>query len=205
MKNKTLITIKTYDAIVEKFDKEYCKTIYYKKQLDNFLKRLRKGSKILDIGCGTGHVARYLSKKGFNVVGVDLSERMLVTAKQKSPQSDFYLMDVREIKFKPQSYDAVLCLFVLNHVDHKEAKKVIGKMSKILRKKGHLFIAVPEGEGEEVVPEPLNPRHKMYFSYYQKEFLKKELEKNGLKLLGVEDRYLRKEGCNEFFISAQKI
>jgi len=46
------------------------------------------GRKVLDMACGTGIFSRYLAKKGTQVVGIDLSEKMLAKAiglEQKRP------------------------------------------------------------------------------------------------------------------------
>ncbi|MBT5022423.1 class I SAM-dependent methyltransferase [Candidatus Woesearchaeota archaeon] len=203
--NKTKITIKTYDAIAEKFDKEYCRSIYFKKQLDNFVSRLKKGSKILDVGSGTGHVARYLCRKGFDVVGVDLSEKMVTLAKAKAPDAIFEVMDIRELKFDQNHFDSAICLFALNHVTHKDAEKVISDLVKLVKKTGLLFLGIPEGCGDEICDEPLDPKHKIYFNYYEKKWILNSIEKNNLKLISIEDRFLRKEGHNEFFVVAKKL
>jgi 2-polyprenyl-3-methyl-5-hydroxy-6-metoxy-1,4-benzoquinol methylase len=44
---------------------------------------------IVDLGCGSGILARELSKKGFKVLGVDISEQMLNIAKRKAPKASF--------------------------------------------------------------------------------------------------------------------
>ena len=46
------------------------------------------GSRVLDAGCGTGRVATELAARGFSVVGMDLDEQMLDTARAKAPRAD---------------------------------------------------------------------------------------------------------------------
>jgi len=63
-----------------------------------------KSKRILDIGCGTGRHAIELAKRGYQVVGVDLSESQLNRAKQKAKAAgvniDFIQKDARELNFE---------------------------------------------------------------------------------------------------------
>lgn len=63
-----------------------------------------KSKRILDIGCGTGRHAIELAKRGYQVVGVDLSESQLNRAKEKAKAAgvhiDFIQQDARELNFE---------------------------------------------------------------------------------------------------------
>jgi len=72
-----------------------------------------KSSKILDVGCGTGRHAIELSKRGYHVTGVDLSENMLNRAREKASMAgveiDFRLSDARSLPFEGE-FDLVIML-----------------------------------------------------------------------------------------------
>lgn len=74
---------------------------------------LRKGAKILDIGCGTGRHSIALAREGFRMTGVDISPSMLkiATAKAKEEGVELTLIesDAQDISFK-EEFDAVICL-----------------------------------------------------------------------------------------------
>lgn len=63
-----------------------------------------KSARILDIGCGTGRHSIELTKRGYSVVGIDLSETLLKRAKEKASeqklQIDFRKQDARDIPFR---------------------------------------------------------------------------------------------------------
>ncbi|AEG19223.1 class I SAM-dependent methyltransferase [Methanobacterium paludis] len=63
-----------------------------------------KNLRILDIGCGTGRHALELTKRGYNVVGIDLSESMIKKAREKAENAglnvDFQLADARNLPFE---------------------------------------------------------------------------------------------------------
>src|SRR5258707_876435 len=54
--------------------------------LDKFAARINDSGKVCDMGCGPGHVARYVHEIGVNVCGVDLSPEMINQAQQLNPE-----------------------------------------------------------------------------------------------------------------------
>lgn len=73
-------------------------------------------AQLLDLCCGDGRLTRALVKRGYRVVGVDGSERMLTYAKQRAPKAEFYLNDVRRLEL-PRRFEAVISTFdSLNHI-----------------------------------------------------------------------------------------
>src|SRR5690625_1460976 len=75
---------------------------------------LSKCSKILDLGCGRGRHAINLSRKGYRVTGIDLSEQAITTAREKARAShieDIHF-EVRDMRNPlPETFDAVVNLF----------------------------------------------------------------------------------------------
>lgn len=80
------------------------------------LNDLPENARILDLCCGTGQLARLLSKKGFAVLGADSSEEMLRYARQNAPDCVFLQADARAFDVGT-GFDAVLSTFdSLNHI-----------------------------------------------------------------------------------------
>jgi len=61
----------------------------------------------LDAGCGTGRVGIELARRGIEVVGVDIDERMLDTARSKAPDIEWHLGDLAEIELG-RTFDAIV-------------------------------------------------------------------------------------------------
>lgn len=71
------------------------------------------GRRVLDVGCGKGVYAEFLAERGFEVLGID-SETNLLPRRGKA---SYAVADVYSLPFKDSSFDTVLCLDVLEHLE----------------------------------------------------------------------------------------
>jgi trans-aconitate methyltransferase len=101
------------------------------------------GQRILDLGCGTGHLAGKIAETGAIVVGVDRSPDMIRQAREAHPNLQFEVMDAREIAFI-EPFDAVFSNATLHWI--KEPEKVVARIAKVL-KPGGRFVAEFGGKG----------------------------------------------------------
>lgn len=183
-KDYTKDTISVYNAIA----KDYAKKVEEYgpvPERDKFISFLPKGAKILDAGCGSGRDSRYFVSKGFNVMGVDLSEKLLEIAKQNNPSITFFKQDLRKLDFPQESFDGIWACASLHHLRRSEVPKVLKKFFSLLKPRGALFVLVKEGTGEEDVQESLSsglPRHYVYYSLNE---LKKLLEDAGFSIVDI--------------------
>lgn len=94
------------DEIAETREKWIKKNKYYYKNLINFLKfNIPVGSKVIEIGSGTGFILNSLKpSKG---VGIDISPEMVKTSQKKYPEYDFYMMDAENISIE-EKFDFVI-------------------------------------------------------------------------------------------------
>ncbi len=152
----------TYDLI----SSEYAETFNQPSEhIDDFLTAVPEGGKVLDAGCGPGVDSAYMSAKGFEVVGVDLSSQMIELARKKSPNTKFLQSDLREIDFESENFDGVLASYSLIHIPKKDMPKTVGNFFKLLKPGGVICIGIQEGKSDEVfLPEPLKPNEKMFLN-----------------------------------------
>ncbi len=107
-----------YESLFENYAKSYDNEIFVKGTIGecDFIEKeidFNKAMKIIDIGCGTGRHSIELTKRGYKVTGVDLSESQLKRAKEKAEkqnlQIDFQIHDARNLPFKNQ-FDLAIML-----------------------------------------------------------------------------------------------
>lgn len=193
MEDKVKQVIKIYDEIAEKYDEAFDANLD-RPFLDKFLKFLKKGNKILDIGCGTGSLTNYFFKKGIIVEGIDLSTKMIEIAKGNYPKIPFRKIDIRKMNYRENSFDGVWAAYSLFHVNKKEFLKAVKKIRDILKSNGIFGLVMQEGEGETKMEDPFLPGEYIYFWLYSQKELRDILQKNGFRVLTYDSKEPEVEG-----------
>jgi len=99
--------------------------------------RLEPGSRVLDLGCGTGFGNRILP--GMHYIGVDISRRMLANATDEAHDATLLLGDFEKLAFRPESLDAVVSFYgSLSHAASPEC--VVERVYEWLRPGGQFFL-----------------------------------------------------------------
>ena len=103
------------------------------------------GGRVLDLGCGTGELARALVAVGLHAVGCDISAEMLRHASRNSGrQAGWVLLDScwRRLPFAPAAFDVVVAASVLEYVD--EPTAILRECARVLRPGGIVVCTVPD-------------------------------------------------------------
>jgi SAM-dependent methyltransferase len=140
-----------FDALADKYDSWYesAKGRMYdrleKKAISRYLPSGAKGKKLLEVGCGTGHWSQFFSGYGFEVTGVDISERMINIAKSKNiPHALFRLADGHSLPFADETFDVTAAITTLEFV--RNARAVVREMVRCTCKPGgQLLVGVLNG------------------------------------------------------------
>ena len=100
------------------------------------------GERILDVGCGTGHLTAKIAESGATVLGLDSSDEMIATAREAYPQLAWSVADISSIE--PETlladgpFDAVFSNAALHWVSRAEA--AVQAMSAVLRPGGRFVV-----------------------------------------------------------------
>ncbi|GAA1590443.1 hypothetical protein GCM10009678_85980 [Actinomadura kijaniata] len=93
----------------------------------------------LDAACGTGRFARSLAGRGHRVIGVDSSAAMLDVARERVPEGEFRVGDLRALPVADDGVDLAVCALALTHV--RDLGPVMGEFARVLRPGGHLVVS----------------------------------------------------------------
>jgi ubiquinone/menaquinone biosynthesis C-methylase UbiE len=99
--------------------------------------------KVLDVGCGQGDVSEAVKHyyPDLSLTGVDISRGAIYNAKKRVKGVKFVVSDVQNLSFPDSSFDAVICLDVIEHVDRPQ--KALFEIARVLKKGGLLQIFLP--------------------------------------------------------------
>ena len=103
-------------------------------------KKIIKPCKVIDIGCGEGFYSIYLASKGFDVLGIDLSEKAIEYAKENASRKGvnvrFIAMDISDLKQLDEKFDFVFEWAIMHHIPLKKRETYVKNITNLLTKKG---------------------------------------------------------------------
>lgn len=106
------------------------------------LKReLKDCDSVLDLGCGLDSPIKYCNVP--YSVGVEAFKPYLEESKRKKIHTEYLLEDITKVNFEPKSFDAVIMIDVLEHLEKGQGRKLLEKVEKWARKK--VIVSTPNG------------------------------------------------------------
>jgi SAM-dependent methyltransferase len=157
----SIATLDFYDLIALIYDSHWGRD-FFPEALGQFRLRLkprvRPNATVLDLCCGSGRFAAYLSSAGYGVTGVDSSAELLAEASERAPRARLIRADMSDFR-TGQRYDAAVCFYnALNHArDESELRRIFDNVASHIVDGGYfLFDVISETElsywgGEEYV------------------------------------------------------
>jgi len=164
--------IATQDHVSELYENErYVKPYslaYHKAWAKKMLSALTLKGPILDNGCGTGFMAQFL--KGNEVVGLDISPKMVALAREK--YSKVFQGDSQKLPFEDSSFRTIINRGVLHHLE--DPQKAINEISRVLVKEGQVVFSETLSNLIAALPRKII-KGTEHFSHLHKSFTEKEL------------------------------
>ena len=145
MKDLLKLNKRAWDNIGKKYDDKTETPI--SDIFTTFTEKLPEKGKVLDLGCGTGlPYARHLVEKGFNVLGVDLSEEMVKVASKNVPEASFVQLSMNEITYRDE-FDGVVSSFSMLLLPPDLFKETASQIYSALVEGGYLYLSLNEPAG----------------------------------------------------------
>lgn len=110
--------------------------------LDRELAKLAKGSRVLDVGCGTGVYLRRFAAAQLEPVGVEPARAMLEVARRENPSMRIEQGVATELPFEDASMDAITSIEVLRYLHREDIHRALREMHRVLRPGGFLFVTL---------------------------------------------------------------
>jgi ubiquinone/menaquinone biosynthesis C-methylase UbiE len=144
MKSQMEKMVSSYDSYMKKMTLGREHTL---RQMTVRLARLQQGESVLEVGCGTGSLTieakRAVGPAG-RVCGIDVIPGMIEASQRKAAAASeditFQVGSMADIPFPGDSFDAVLCSFMIFHMSQETRRKGIGEAFRVLKPRGRLLV-----------------------------------------------------------------
>jgi len=133
-----------------------------------YVKKFVRGKSVLEIGCGTGYGANYLSQFVSNITAIDISKKYVIYChtKHKKEKMTFLRASGLDIPLKDNSIDVAMSFQVIEHIEPKKVRGYLSEIKRVLRD-GGVFVASTPNKKLRLLPfqKPWNPEHKKEYGY----------------------------------------
>lgn len=140
----------TYDLVADEYVRRIFEELEHKpldrQLLDRFAADVRALGPACDLGCGPGHVARYLGERGVRVIGVDLSPAMVGYARELNPGIEFSRGDMRSLEIEDETLGGIAAFYSIIHIPRPEVVAALVEMRRVLSPGGLLLLAFHIGD-----------------------------------------------------------
>ena len=147
--------------------------LYYLERIIEVIMEYHNGGSIFDDGSGDGRLLYELRKQNSNIKisGLDYSERAVSFAKIFNPGIEIQIADLTQnIPFEDDSFDTVISVETLEHIEPAKIPLVMGNFQKMLKGNGVLIVTVPHKN------RPLDLKHYQHYQHFSSHTLIKLLE-----------------------------
>ncbi|MFI8454164.1 class I SAM-dependent methyltransferase [Kitasatospora sp. NPDC085464] len=151
------------------------------------------GGVVADLGCGPGHVAGWLAGHGAEVVGVDISPRMVELARRAQPKATFRTGDLLALPAADGEFAAAVALYSVIHLEPDELAPAFAEVRRVLRPSGVLLVSFHLGTEVRRMAEWWGHRVDVDFHFLETGAVADHLARAGF---GVEVR-MEREGLPE--------
>lgn len=137
-----------YERQAGSWDRDRSRSLYEKPWLDRFAAAIAPNGRLLDLGCGTGDpIAAYFIDAGFTLVGIDYAESMIALARNRYPQAEWHVQDIRQLDLNGR-FDGLYSWDGFFHLSTDEQRTALPDLAQRISDGGAMLLTVGTGEGE---------------------------------------------------------
>lgn len=158
-----------YDTSVSQTDiKDAYPFAGYNKLLRFVYEEIKKGhgKTVLDIGLGTGNIAKKLYSEGYTIYGIDFSQSMIDIAQKKMPDANLLKWDFSKgLPYVNEKFDYIISTYALHHLSDDQKIILINGFKNFLNENGKIII----GDISFLNDEKLNSCKKSYLEEWDED------------------------------------
>jgi SAM-dependent methyltransferase len=140
----------TYDRVADEYVRRIYDELRHKlldrQLLSQFAARVHGRGPICDLGCGPGHVARYLHECEAQVIGIDLSAEMIERARRLNPGIEFQQDNMYALNVGDATWAGMTAFYSIIHIPRTDHLRVWFELWRVLRPGGLLLLAFHIGD-----------------------------------------------------------
>jgi SAM-dependent methyltransferase len=182
-----------YDPVAEDYAREFrdemSKKPFDRKMLDWLAGKVNGLGTICDLGCGAGQIAGYLSSRGANACGIDLSAEMIKQARLLYPDIAFQQGNMLALdEVTENSFGGIAAFYSIIHIPRPSLVDALREMRRVLRRGGRLLLTFHIGQKDVHLDEWWNKPVSLDFYFFETEAMKGCLTQAGFELEEVIER-----------------
>src|ERR1700730_5267199 len=186
--NTTQSIRESYDGVADEYAVRVFNELQHKpldrELLNRFAAEMAGRGTVCDMGCGPGHVARYLRDVGISVFGLDLSPRMTEQARRLNPDISFREGNMMGLGLEDRTLAGITAFYAIVNIPKESLPLVFREMERVLQPGGLLLLAFHTGDEvlqeKELWGRPIS----MDFFLFQPLAIRRYMEAAGL---GIEE------------------
>ncbi len=182
----------SYDLVADEYVRRIFEELEHKpldrQLLDRFAAGVRNVGPACDMGCGPGHVARYLHRQNVQVCGVDLSLAMVERARRLTPGFEFRQGDMTALDTPDGAWAGIAAFYSIIHIHRDDMARALGELQRVLRPGGILLLAFHIGDNTVHLDEWWGQRVSVDFFFFRSDEMVGHLRAAGFEIEEVIER-----------------
>jgi ubiquinone/menaquinone biosynthesis C-methylase UbiE len=181
-----------YDLVADEYARRISDELRHKaldcRLLDRFAESVRNSGIACDLGCGPGHIARYLHGRGIQVCGMDLSRGMVERARRLNPGIEFNQGDMRTLPVRDNTWAGIAAFYAIVHFPLPDLDRALREMMRVLAPGGRLLLSFHIGEDTAQIESLWESGAALEFHFFRVSTVRGSIERAGFEIEEIIER-----------------
>jgi SAM-dependent methyltransferase len=143
--------------------------------LDAFAEETRGRGPVADLGCGPGHVGRYLRARGVDAFGLDLSSKMVAAARRLAPEVPCEVGSMLALPREDGALDGATAFYAIVNLAHDDVRRAFVEIARVLAPGAPLLFSFHLGDERRHLDQLLDVETSLDFYFFRRDFIEDAL------------------------------